>query len=39
LKVLKEIQDKTIEMHKRAWLARNKPSRMHEGVEALAKIK
>ena len=39
LKVLKEMQDKTIEMHKEAWLARNKTSRMHEGIEALTKIK
>ncbi len=39
LKVLKEFQDKTVDMHKEAWLARNKTSRMQEGIDALTKIK
>ncbi len=38
LALLKEMQDEVKDRHKRVWLARNKSSRMHEGLTAMTKI-
>lgn len=38
LEKLKELQEKMLEMHKVAWLSRNKPSRLQEGIDALTKL-